>query len=254
MRFVLILAFVSITALAGPMKDSKEELTNSLISLKSPPTEEPPAQRQKRSETNKVVGKEDDISGVALVLSQYIKDTGDLDGVMDFLRTMVSSGKLSEADGLSYIARVINNLETIKTPYNHHEVEPAQALRHLIQEENEAREDQEDKIEKINQEQQDLNKSKQEIELKIKNLEQQKSEEQDLIKKKQLVSNLMKQVEDGEKDNETILTINKLLEEEKNKERISKHLYMHVKEALIQTAVENISKMTKTETGVSGKH
>ena len=67
------------------------------------------------------------------MLSQYIKDTGDLDGVMDFLRTMVSSGKLSEADGLSYIARVINNLETIKTPYNHHEVEPAQALRHLIQ-------------------------------------------------------------------------------------------------------------------------
>ena len=33
----------------------------------------------------------------------------------------------------------------------------------------------------------------------------------------------------GEKDNETILAINKLLEEEKNKDKISKHLYMHVK-------------------------
>ena len=81
----------------------------------------------------KAAGKEDDISGVSLVLSQYIKDTGDLDGVMDFLRTMVSSGKLSESDGLTYIARVINNLQGIKSPYSHHEVEPAQTLRHHIQ-------------------------------------------------------------------------------------------------------------------------
>ena len=65
MRFVLILGFIFITAFAGPMKvfynenvnnnetplvqGSKEELTNSLISLKSHPTEQPPAQRQKRS-------------------------------------------------------------------------------------------------------------------------------------------------------------------------------------------------------------
>ena len=69
-----------------------------------------------------------------------------------------------------------------------------------------------DRIEKINQEQEDLNKSKQEIELKIKvwipliydssdwnvkNLEQQKSEEENLIKKKQVVNNLLKQVEEG---------------------------------------------------------
>ena len=30
--------------------------------------------------------------------------------------------------------------------------------------------------------------------------------------------------------------------------------YLQFLEALIQTAVENISKMTKTEAGVSGKH
>ena len=39
----------------------------------------------------------------------------------------------------------------------------------------------------------------------------------------------------GEKDNETILAINKLLEEEKNKDRISKHLYMHVKGKMIDS-------------------
>merc|ERR1719225_1191570 len=102
---------------------------------------------------------------------------------------------------MTYISRVISNLQIIK-PYSHHEVEPAQVLRHEIQENNEAREDREnqrytDMMEKINLEEQNLNKSKQEIELKIKNLEQQKSEEQDLIKKKQLVNNLMKEVEEG---------------------------------------------------------
>ena len=68
------------------------------------------------------------------MLSQYIKDTGDLDGVMEFLRTMVSSGKLSESDGMSYITRVLGNLQTLKSKsYSHHEVEPAQKLRHRIQ-------------------------------------------------------------------------------------------------------------------------
>ena len=81
----------------------------------------------------KAAGKEEDISGVSLVLSQYIKDTGDLDGVMDFLRTMVSSGKLSESDGLSYISRVLSNLQASKSPYSHRQVEPAQTLRHHIQ-------------------------------------------------------------------------------------------------------------------------
>ena len=67
------------------------------------------------------------------MLSQYIRDTGDMDGVMEFLSTMVSSGRLSESDGMSYIARVLNNLQTLKKPYNHREVEPAQKLRHHIQ-------------------------------------------------------------------------------------------------------------------------
>ena len=110
------------------------------------------------------------------MLSQYIKDTGDLDGVMEFLRTMVSSGKLSQSDRMSYIAGVLNNLHTLKSTYSHHEVDPAQKLRHHIQEEqeeNEAWEENEtyrsvEKIKKIKQEQENLNKSKQEIDQKIK--------------------------------------------------------------------------------------
>lgn len=247
---MVILALSLTTALGAPAKGS-EELTNSLIALKSNPTEKPAA-RQKRSEPDT----DDDISGAALVLAKYVETTGDLDGVMDFLRNMVSSGKLSEEDGMSYIAQVLTTLQTLKASYNHQEVDPGQKLRHSIQVENEVRDADQDfkrrtlhqeKIDKINLEEEDLNKSKREIEEKIKNLEHEKSEEQNFLKKKQLISKLMKQVEEGEKDNETILTINKLLEEQKNGNKISKHLYMHVKEALIETAVENVSRLTSPE-------
>ena len=38
---------------------------------------------------------EDDISGAALILAKYILDTGDIDGVMEFLQGMVRAGKVS---------------------------------------------------------------------------------------------------------------------------------------------------------------
>ena len=72
-------------------------------------------------------------SGAAIVLARYIQDTGDLDGVMDFLRTMVSSGKMTEVDGMSYIAEVLSSLQTLKLSHTHQEVDPDQTLRHDIQ-------------------------------------------------------------------------------------------------------------------------
>ena len=38
---------------------------------------------------------EDDISGAAFILAKYILDTGDIDGVMEFLQGMVRAGKVS---------------------------------------------------------------------------------------------------------------------------------------------------------------
>ena len=49
------------------------------------------------------------------------------------------------------------------------------------------------------------------------------------------LESVKKQNNSGEQDNETILAINKLLEEEKNKDKISKHLYMHVKGKVIDS-------------------
>ena len=44
---------------------------------------------------------DDDISGAAFILAKYILDTGDIDGVMEFLQGMVRAGKVS-SDHLSY--------------------------------------------------------------------------------------------------------------------------------------------------------
>ena len=44
---------------------------------------------------------EDDISGAAFILAKYILDTGDIDGVMEFLQGMVRAGKVS-SDQCSY--------------------------------------------------------------------------------------------------------------------------------------------------------
>ena len=44
---------------------------------------------------------DDDISGAAFILAKYILDTGDIDGVMEFLQGMVRAGKVS-SDHISY--------------------------------------------------------------------------------------------------------------------------------------------------------
>ena len=46
---------------------------------------------------------EDDISGAALILAKYILDTGDIDGVMEFLQGMVRAGKVSSPYLLSFL-------------------------------------------------------------------------------------------------------------------------------------------------------
>merc|ERR1712002_1323505 len=89
------------------------------------------------------------------------------------------------------------------------------------------------KITQLELEKKSLTQTIEEIEKKIIALQNQKSKEEEEFKKKQKLTQLAKEVEEGEKDNETILKINDFLEEQKKLSKISKNLYMHVKEALI---------------------
>lgn len=246
-------------------KASKEILTNSLVALKAKPSEEKAsiadeavevnAARQKRSGMSPFGGQfgsidhtdTDQVDSAAAVLAKYIEDTGDQEGVVEFLQFMVKSGKLSPKEVIVYVNKVMENLKKTEGSHNHHEVNDLQKQRHVIQAENEKKELEEmhsNKVNEIEMEKKSLTHTKEEIEKKILALQKQKSEEEDEFKKKQKLTLLAKEVEEGEKDNETILKINDFLEEQKKESKISKNLYMHVKEALIETTVDNLSKIT----------
>merc|ERR1719471_20775 len=114
--------------------------------------------------------------------------------------------------------------------------------------ENEAREKletlHEANIKQIKTEEESLKKNKEELEARMRDLEERRREEEEFMKRKDMITRLVNNIEEGEQDNETILKINTILEEQKRANLISKSLYLHVKEALIDTAVENISKLS----------
>jgi len=253
-----------------PIQASKEILTNSLVALKSKPIEEKAESadaaaadeegqtaRQKRSGVAPFSGQfgslnidhqdADQVASAAAVLAKYIKDTGDQEGVVEFLQFMVKSGKLSPKEVIVYVNKVMENLqevEELEESQNHREVDDLQKNRHAVQAKNERKQLEEihnNKINKLDLEKKSLTQTKEEIEKKIVELQNQKSKEEEEFKKRQI---LAKEVEEGEKDNETILKINDFLEEQKKLAKISKNLYMHVKEALIETTVDNLSKIT----------
>jgi len=266
-----VLAALIVLVQSGPAPGnlaSKEILTNSLIALKSKPTEEPAVfvedggeenqSRQKRSGVAPFVrqlgslnlGNQNtqQVAAAAAVLAKYIKDTGDQEGVVEFLQFMVKTGKLSPKEVIVYVNKVMDNLRG-EEGQHHEEVDDVQKERHddALQT-NDERKLLEDvhahKITQLELEKKSLTQTKEEIEKKIIALQNQKSKEEEEFKRKQKLTQLAKEVEEGEKDNETILKINDFLEEQKKLSKISKNLYMHVKEALIETTVDNLSKIT----------
>ena len=130
-------------------------------------------------------------------------------------------GQLSDREGMRYVSEVLLHLQKIKTEteegkdslldeidlgqdfgsLNHHEVDLGQKLRHLEQSENEAldflHEEHSHNINKIQSEEETLHKSKEEIEERLKVLEDKKQQEEARMKKKNWIERLMDDVEEG---------------------------------------------------------
>lgn len=220
--------------------------------------------RKKRSDPSGQMSDEDDLSSASLVLARYIMETGDMDGVMQFLQTMVRIGKLTEKEGMNYVNAVLETLQKLRLSETDITIDPNIGDNsinigsldsyppHAIETNKEhlkvtavsADKEKEKTLSQLELEEEALKKSKQEIEEKLKNLENRKHEEEDMTKKKEFIARLINDVEEGQKDNEVIIKINTILEEEKQSNQISNSLYLHVKEALVETAVENISKLS----------
>jgi len=267
-----MLAFiVAITSCAPNGSASKESLTSSLVALKTKPNDlkiEEGASAEVNSEEIKSTTRQkrsggdnfgtvsldvdhnddDQVEAAAAVLAKYIEDTGDQEGVVEFLQFMVKSGKLTPKEVIMYVNKVMEKLKKSEESFDpHHSSEDLQSQRHTIQAENEKQfieEHHDNKINKIEMEKKALTQSKEEIEEKLRKLQKQREEVEEEMKKKQKLTEIAKEVAEGENDNETILKINNFLEEQKNLNKISKSLYMHVKEALIETTVDNLAKIT----------
>lgn len=129
---------------------------------------------------------------------------------------------MSDREGMRYVREVLLHLQKIKSEaggedkeslldgvelgqglgsYTHHEVDAGQKLRHLEQSENEAldllEEEHSRNINKIHDEEETLHKSKEEIEDRLRVLEDKKQEEEAFMKKKNWISRLMDDVEEG---------------------------------------------------------
>lgn len=251
---LLTVSIVCIHAAPASDKNSKEQLTETLTALKSKSQARGPEARSKRSEPADADRSEDEISGAAFILAKYILDTGDIDGVMEFLQGMVRAGKMTDKEGMSYVSVLLETLKRLKSlippPSSDPRVDslslaPSPAISPQSQETDSEQKLHRDNLKTISEEQESLFRSKAAIEDKIKDLETKKVEEEEAIKRREMVTKLVNDVEDGERDNETILKINQIIEEDKTKNLISKSLYLHVKEALIETAVENMAKLSE---------
>merc|ERR1712110_30066 len=114
---ILTVSFVCIQAAPASDKNSKEQLTETLTALKSKSqARDSDATRSKRSEpAPDASSSDDDISGAAFILAKYILDTGDIDGVMEFLQGMVRAGKITDKEGMSYVSVVLETLKRLKS-------------------------------------------------------------------------------------------------------------------------------------------
>merc|ERR1711892_1018846 len=209
-------AFITLGLGAPENLASKEILTNSLVALKLKPADEKAVDvdeptdgevktaRQKRSgvmpfsqfgHLNIDHSDAGQVDSAAAVLAKYIEDTGDQEGVVEFLQFMVKSGKLSPKEVIVYVNKVMEKLKKAEGSHNHHEVDDLQKQRHAVQAENERKELEETHTNKLSQfemERKSLAKTKDDIEKKILALQKEKNEEEEEFKKKQKLSLLAK--------------------------------------------------------------
>merc|ERR1712025_1497053 len=214
----VVLVMVSSSPAPETNMASKEILTNSLIALKTKPADEPPvyvddagvegkAARQKRSGvvpfTQQLgslnIGQQntEQVTAAAAVLAKYIRDTGDQEGVVEFLQFMVKSGKLSPKEVIVYVNKVMENLRSEEEQHNDGGDE-VQKQRHTVQADNERKQLEDlhnNKITQLELEKKSLTQTKEENEKKIIALQNQKSKEEEEFKKKQKLSQLAKEVE-----------------------------------------------------------
>jgi len=137
-------------------------------------------------------------------LAAYILETGDQASVVQFLQLMIEEGEISEREALVYVETIKKILEAAERVEKQEPVDDIEKIREMVQE---------------------------------KKLEEAEEEE---MKKIKALRNMMEGVEKETDENETILKINDYLEAALKDGKLSRNLYNHLKEALIESVVEGL--------------
>eukprot|EP00092_Neocalanus_flemingeri_P000827 GFUD01000880.1.p1 GENE.GFUD01000880.1~~GFUD01000880.1.p1 ORF type:complete len:295 (+),score=109.96 GFUD01000880.1:61-885(+) len=149
----------------------------------------------------------------AAELAGYVLETGDQASVVQLLERMLTEGKISEEEALAYVENIKRYLDeaekTSQQPNNEEE-----KIREILLERH----------------------------LEEKAMEQKMEEEE--AAKAVFMKNMINAEHKENDENESILKINKFLEEALKEGKISKSLYNHLKEALIESVVEGLEKGT----------
>jgi len=137
-------------------------------------------------------------------LAAYVLETGDQSSVVQFLQLMIEEGEITEREALVYVETIKNILEEAEREVKKEPVDDIEKIREMVQE---------------------------------KKIEEAEEEE---MKKIKALRNMMEGVEKETDENDTILKINDYLESALKEGKLSRNLYNHLKEALIESVVEGL--------------
>merc|ERR1712133_293155 len=146
----------------------------------------------------------------AAKLAGYVMETGDQGSVVQFLQLLLQEGKMSEEQALAYV-------ETIKK-----DIELAEERERERQRERLPPRDDLDKIRKLVE------------------AEERAQEERVALEKARSLKEATDSLEKDESEHDIILRINDYLESSLKEGKITKNLYNHLKEALIESVVESL--------------
>jgi len=144
----------------------------------------------------------------AAELAGYVLETGDQASVVQLLEMLLKEGKISEEEALDYVETIKSYLEEAKKASDHSENE-------------------EEKIREIL------------LERKLEEQAMEEKMEEEEAAKAAFVRSLINAEQAENNENESILKINKFLESSLKQGKMSRGLYKHLKEALIESVVED---------------
>jgi len=161
----------------------------------------------------------------AAKLAGYVMETGDQGSVVQFLQLLLQEGKMSEEQALAYVETIKKDIELAEERMREKEKENEMESETRERERERERLPPRDDLDKIR---------------KLVEAEERAQEERVALEKARSLKEATDSLEKDESEHDIILRINDYLESSLKEGKITKNLYNHLKEALIESVVESL--------------